>query len=556
MLCLQFSRSTTTRVQVRIIDNGEIQQSFSITADSSTQQKNLARQINQPIKSFAAAIVKAMSEGSAEVQYTTPEVAKPTIHLRGKLELAHTATAITGETWYETLIKALHTKDYPAPEPMLSWEGDIACVDIDYHTVPIDQRHDWPKLALTCSLIRPIPVAYHPSHGHGAKLYYVAAEGLTAAEIAAAGAMSWLAMDGRATAEIKTETRHPAYERNGVSIPEHYQCTDVGVQPLNLEEIAKWGERRPDEEAIEQWLSENNFQRNRRYPHERCLINPAHPTHGEPVFVGDAGLFCQNCSAKGETFGNRRTPGFVPYSALVSGMDNEVYEMAFRRCHWEHAKYVLKHHFKLPEAILRLAYACALKMLHKPDNPVVKACFAVDPIARVGGKWVFTNDPNLTALTTRTTNILARFPTTWNVYATETGTYVAKPDPARVESIAHVGRTLDDFGYTDLSPIHGFQLWGRKLPYANGVVPFPSQCLHLPPEYRPKYIDKKKRTPEVIEASWNLLEIVFPGIDRRFVKLPLAAKAWSGDNSRNPVGSLNPLATIELRQSTREVSLM
>lgn len=535
MLQLQFSRSTLTRVQVRIVDNGEIQHSFSLSADSLNQQKNLARQIGHPVQSFASAIVKAMSEGSSQVEYTTPELAKPTIRIRGKLSPAHTATEITGETHYDCLISALRTVDYPASEPMLSWDNltDIACVDIDYHTVPLEQRPEFTKLALLCSLIRPIPVAYHPSHGRGAKMYYVASEGLTAAEIASAGAMAWLAVDGRATAEIKSETRHPAYDRGGESIPEIYRCTDVGIQPLNLQQIARWGERRPDEEAIEQWLLENNYERNKRYAHERCLINPAHPTHGEPVFVGDSGIFCQNCSAKGETYGSRRTPGFVPYSALVSGMDNEIYEMAFRRCHWEHAKYLLKHHFKLPEMILRLAYSAALKMLHGPHNPVVNACFAVDPIARVGGRWVFTNDPNLTTLTNRTTNILAKFPTTWNVYATETGTYIAKPDAAKVESIAHVGRTLNDFGYIDLSPIHGFQLWGRKLPYANGVVPFPSQCLHLPPESRPKYVDKKKRTADVVEASWNLLEHVFPGIDRRFVKLLIAAKGLAESGGSN-----------------------
>lgn len=528
---VRFSKATPTRLQVTVLRNGTPEISFAFAHASLPKQRELAGLIPCKLSELTPAIMKAMAEDESEIQFGEPDE-KFKIRIRGIRTNATDAIIISDENPYKALLHALGSR-LDQPEPILVWDrlDQLACVDIDYHKLLMSDRPTYEQIVAAASIIRPTPVAFHPSHGRGCKLYYVATEGFQADEIAAAGAMAWLAADGRATAEIKSDSRHPFYPRDGVEIPTALQFP--GVQVPDLVEVARWNSKEQNEDAVNALLEQKGLTLGRRYNHKFCPIEPDEPSHGEPVYVGDAGIFCQRCSAKGVIYGSRRTPGFVPYVALIGGMDSELYEMAMKGVHWEHARYVLRAMFRLDENILRLAYTCSLKMLHGAGSPIVAGAFNCDSIARVGGKWIFSDDPNHTVVDKSSKNLLAKLPVTWNVWRTDTNIYTAKVDIAKVESINHVGRSLKELGYSDLTPIHGMQMWGRKLPYSADTIPFLDKFLHLPPDRRPQYISKAKRTPEIVDASWQLLEAVFPGIDRNFVKTLIAVRgvAESGNNN-------------------------
>lgn len=528
---VKFSKATPTRLQVTVLRNGTPEITFAFAISSLPRQRELAALVPCRLSDLTPVMLKAMDEGEAEVCFGA-EDEKFQIKIRGIRNRADTAVIISDESPYKALLKAFASR-CEQPEPILVWDGVklLACVDIDYHKLLYSSRPTYEQLVAAASVIRPMPVAFHASHGRGCKLYYTATEGFDADEIAAAGAMAWLAADGRATAEIKSDSRHPHYERDGVSIPTPIQFP--GIQIPDLVEIARWNSREVKQDAVEAWLEQNNYIPGKRYPHSRCLIEGEEPSHGEPVYVGDAGIFCQRCSAKGAVYGSRRTPGFVPFVALIGGMDSEIYEMANKAVHWEHARYVLRAMFRLPDNLLRLAYACSLKMLHGAGSPIIPAAFNCDAIARIGGKWAFTNDPNLTTVDKTSKNMLAKLPVTWSVWRNEADIYSVKIDAAKVESINHVNRRLDELGYSDLTPVHGMQMWGRKLPYSADTIPFLDRFLHLPADRRPKYIGKEKRTADVISASWGLLEHTFPGIDRKFVKTLIALRGVTESGSSN-----------------------
>ncbi len=542
-ISVKFQKATPTRLRVEIEKDGQPFIAYSFLASSLTQQKTLAKHVGVTVDKLTPLMKTAELLGESEATFGDDSEAF-TLYIRGMNQPAEQAKVIEEENALTALSVAMGYKNLCVADPVIVWDDitRLAVVDIDYHSIPLHQRPSYTVLDNIAANIRPMPVLFHPSHGRGCKLYYVATEGFTAEEIAAAGAMSWLSADGRATAEIKRETRHPFYSRmkDGVmqTIPSDPHCP--GKQPLNLEEIAKWYARQASEEAINAYLEEKGLTQGKRYSHSHCPIDPDTPSHGEPVYVGENGIFCHRCSGVGNVYGTRRTPGFIAYSSLIGGLDSEVYDMAFHKVHWEHAKYVLNYAYRLPEKILRLAYSCALKLLHKPDNPAVSGAFNTEAIARVGGKWMFTSDQHNTTVDKNAKNIIAKLPATWNVWRSELGMYSVKTDLAKVESIAHTKRDLTEYGYADLQPIHGMPIYGRKLPYAAGVTPYPDKFLHLPSDRRPKYIPK--RTPEQVKAAWDLLELSFPDIDRKFVRLLFAAKGIAESGKQNVFISVDGVA--------------
>jgi hypothetical protein len=517
--------------------------SYDFSANSLRSQTDLAERLGIRLVELTPWIAKAMESGGSEGEVKEDTEIELTINIRGLEEDNSRQVPYTSREPVELLKELLANTSLSAAQPVLKWKGQevLCCVDIDYHQTADSLRPTWEELRFKVSQIRPLPVVYHPSHGHGAKLYYFASKGYTANELAAAGALSWLSRDGRATAELKCETRHPLYDRSNAPAVPASELLFTGVYSTDLEAVARMFAQEVSSEAVEEYLRENNLEIYKKYPHEKCPISRQVSSHGEPVYVGDNGIYCHKCSSAGITFGNRKLPGFVPYTAHF--------------VHWNHAVFVLSHHYRTNLPILRLAYRCALKLVHGVHDPRVEAVFdSHATIARIAGEWLFVGDKFGTTVQKGTKALYTRLPVTWMVSRKADDTYKIKIDPARVDDIAHPGRSLEDqYGYTDLKPIKGMQMWGKRLPYSGSTIPIPDTFSHLPADRRPKYIDARLRDIHTVNAAYAKLEEVFPGIDRNYLELLVAMRGLVESGKQN-VFIIVTGATRSAKTSTNDVA--
>lgn len=438
------------------------------------------------------------------------------ILLRGIHERKDQGRAVIDGEPSAALEQALRTVDYPAGEPVLEWDkiDRLACLDVDYHRGPawvppaarvIAQAHN----------IRPTPTVFHLSHGGGCKLYYAAKEGYSAGELAAVAAVQWSTVDGRATVEILPRSRHPCYPRGsdpGRSPGEiHWQTQSVDVSALRA-----WLGRTVDPESIEAILSQNGWALGATLPHEQCPIDPS-PSHGAPVFIGEMGVYCHRCGAKGVTLSGRR-PGFLSYAAMLGAVSTDIRTLVEGFAHWEHANIVLAERMKLPYPIMRLAYSALLKMIHGVDDPRIPRVFkAGADMVRQLRRWT-TLDGSVT-YTSAIAPMLADLPAT---QIPVDGT--AKPDPA---TVARFGQAADlrTHGYPPITPVTGIKIWGHYLEYPDDRIlyavpaaPFRVGEGRWAPRYRPP--GDRPADP------WNVVERYFPGIDRGYLRLLLLQKGY------------------------------
>lgn len=412
--------------------------------------------------------------------------------------------------------QALKTLDYPAGEPVLEWSGidRLACLDVDYHRGP-----DWvpPGARVIAQILdtRPAPAIFHLSHGGGAKLYYAAKDGYTAGELAAVAAVQWATVDGRASVEILPRSRHPCYARGdtpGRTPAEiHWQTQSIDVSALRA-----WLGRTVDPDAVELILSQQGWTIGTTLPHEHCPISPS-PSHGAPVFVGETGVYCHRCAAKGVTLSGRR-PGFLSYATMLGTVSTDIRTMVEGFAHWEHAQIVLAERVRLPYPLLRLAYSAILKMFHGPDDPRIRRVFgAGSDMVRQLRRWT-TRDGTVT-YTSAIAPMLADLPATQILVDGS-----AKPDPA---TVARFGQQADlrTNGYPPVTPVAGIKIWGHYLDYpderilyAVPAAPFRVQDGRWAPRYR--------HPGDRMADPWNVVERYFPGIDRGYLRLLLVQKGY------------------------------
>src|SRR5262249_42616935 len=151
--------------------------------------------------------------------------------------------------------------------------------------------------------------------GRGLRLVYGAGGGFTADELAACAAVGVRLREPIAGVEVLTRTRHPRYPRPGDPDAGPVQA---GVPACGVRPPAAWLGREADEDAVNDWLAEHGLERGRRYAHDRCPLDPGTPSHGEPVLIGDDGVFCFKCEAGGLELGGRK-PGWFPWASLACG---------------------------------------------------------------------------------------------------------------------------------------------------------------------------------------------------------------------------------------------
>ncbi|MFO0931038.1 MAG: hypothetical protein U0736_29070 [Gemmataceae bacterium] len=98
-----------------------------------------------------------------------------------------------------------------ADDDELAWDDieKLAVLDIDYHSLPLEQRPKPFQLEALALIVRPRPVMFWISKGRGLHLIYEPAGGLTAEEAAACGGLHLKQLDPRCTFEVIARTSYP-----------------------------------------------------------------------------------------------------------------------------------------------------------------------------------------------------------------------------------------------------------------------------------------------------------------------------------------------------------
>ena len=412
-------------------------------------------------------------------------------------------------------------QDIEGVEPILEWQDirKLACLDIDYHNIPLELRMDREEIYDIVRNIKPQPYCWHPSHAGGAKLYYVAAPGYTADELAAVAGLSWHSLDPRSTFDILKSSRHPCFDRTKDSRPA--PCSDPreieymhGHSDIGHLRAMLVGELEyPDMMDL---IESNGWKLGQTLPHSECRISPDNRDR-LTVFVGESGLFCHSCAARGITVRGSSRPGFYPYSLLTdSYLDSKIGVMVKNFCHAEHAKIVLQNIYPdIPEHILTRIYKILLKVYHTPDDPRIELCMiAGRGVVRTRGVWC--SSDGTTPITKAVDQLVRSLPSV--LIPAPKGKF--KINSAKVVALMNAG-DISDMGYPDITFIRGCKIYGQFLPKNEDEtikVITRKEFQYCPPKYLPSH---QRMTDE---ETWGIIETEFPGIDRNYLKLIIAAK--------------------------------
>lgn len=437
--------------------------------------------------------------------------------------------------------KAIDPAAYPVEhELLIIWKqtAKLAVLDIDYHGIPDDRKPDREDLLDVIHGLTPRPVWAHVSHGGGVKAYYTSADGLEAAELAAAAAYNYSRSDRSATYEIASVSRHPAFSRRQQSRldPPPGLGFWFGSTPVELGEMGSWFARLASPDAIASWLADRGLNVGMRLAHSYCPIDPGYHSHGTPVFVGDHGIFCLSCRALGKSYAGRNRPGWIPWADLVGGdtRPSRVLQMAKGCVHWAHAEKVMAAETPVAATLREPIYRSVLKLVHGPDDPRIDMIFNTEPIVRISGKWMFL-DGKQTPVRSSSMGLIKQLPGAWKTHRDpETREIVqAKIDMARAETLAHPEIDLSHYGYYDLTPVTGAPVWGVHLRYPSGMLVLPDTFYGRPPALVPRYRPAADRMD--IEQAWQIVESVFPGINRKFCELLIACKGIAEGDIASPM---------------------
>lgn len=398
-----------------------------------------------------------------------------------------------------------------AGEWVIEWEGtSIVCaVDLDFH------GEDPPAadaLRLSVAAIRPVPRYWWRTLHGGLRLVYFAGGGLLASDCAATAGYQLVRRFPSALLELLSRTRRPPSEVH--TAEQSYDCDSLR---------SLYGEAQIDDHAAAQWLADRGLEPGQRYPHTQCPVNSyaaAEHNPGAPVVVTDQYVRCYICERDGRCHGSKDA-GYFPLAALVGGSQHSRLKTAVDNfVHWGHARYVMAQEApQLSDKLGRAIYGALLRMTHKAD-PRIDPCFAAgepNGIVRFNGYWATSHgEPYRLSQSSR---LLSGLPSTWNDRA--------EPVAARVELLAQ-SVDLAPNGYPALTPIWGCQLTSaQQLPGNRVYTVLQTAELRNPAMQSawPQYVPVLQRMPENI--AWDLLDGVFPGVDRNAVRLLIAAKGCS-----------------------------
>lgn len=388
----------------------------------------------------------------------------------------------------------------------------LCCLDIDYHDKK-PPRPEWLE-NVVYTRTTPKPYAWHLSKGGGLHLFYLPAPPYTAKELAAVAALRYRVIDPSAGLELKTAVFGPGDREYTIAT---YQDTAASVLP--------WlGSPEYDDTEREEWLEERGMSLDARYTHEHCPMAPHETSHGEPVCVNAAGIYCFKCEALGNSLGTRK-PGMATWAALLGAPSSgDMGALVRNLVHWGHARWVLTEKYGLPLSFARLAYSAALKAAHAGTDRenFIPQVFSesTDTLARVGTRWM--NLETAFSYPKDILPILSRLPHA--MILDEKGK--VRTDSAVVCLLSQMD-DLSRRGYSGINVIHGFKMTGPFLvkPTDPATVAIVDPKLTKAGEGRcgPKYVPLSRRMPE--DEAWGYIEEVAPGIDRALVKAAIAGFA-------------------------------
>jgi hypothetical protein len=394
----------------------------------------------------------------------------------------------------------------------------MCCLDVDYHDVKPPAR-EW-LTAVVLTRVTPQPIAWHFSKGGGLHLFYVAAGSFTADELAACAALRFRAVDGAAGLELKKQVRGPGAESVWQN---HSQDTAAA--------LVQWlGHAEYDEDERNAWLDSHNVEIGGRYDHTHCPINPTpqYASTGDPVSVGELGVFCHRCAGEGHALGCRR-PGFAPWNAILgSPSSGEMGTLVRHLSHWGHARWVLKEKYGFAEQFARLAYKAALKAYHagRPTERLVDCAFnaVMDGVARARKTWV--SVPTNYNYGRDIQPMLSKLPVA--LYVGDDAK--VKVDQAMVCEL-NQSKDLSEHGYPDLNLVYGAKI-ATALTSSTGpttVAVAHSELMH-DKTCLPRYVPRGQRMP--LDEAWAEIEKATPGVDRKLVTAILCAIACAQETQR------------------------
>lgn len=487
-----------------------------------------------------AALLAALSSGSAVITPPT-KPASCRVFIRGLREPAVSAMEIPGATFADALSTALGITPL-ATDPIIFWSSgeEIAGLDVDFHHLPMDQRPDLTELECAAVRLRPIPAMSWATHGRGLRAIYFRGTA-NADELAACAAVGLRAVYPEAGLQIVTSTRHPGKPRSDGAtagpVWRHGQSGDLGV-------VGSWFSRAADRSAVDGWLAEQGMEMGRRYPHSTCPVAPAHESHGDPVYITERGVYCHSCAGNGVLRG-ARTPGFFPWHVLIPGAAPAVVETMIRcLTHWEHARFVIEDSLNVRGQLAELAYRAALKAVHGEDPRVQAVFHAGKDLIRRDGFWSSADGSR--AWSRAIAPVLSSLPAVQFVYDGEVR--------ASGELVNRFQERIDltDYGYPAVYPIRGLRIYSHAMPLTGNRITAVMQGSEYDDaeDCVPRYVPIGRRMP--LDEAWGYIESVFPGVDRAYLTLLLAAKGAAegcyGDSPRilcsGPAGSGKTQTTL------------
>lgn len=476
-----------------------------------------------PPKSLIESLKQVETVGDSEEQKTEPFV----IHLREINQLKKYSTVYQNVDVAECLKDVLTNPLENSVEPLIEWtqRDKLCCLDIDYHTVPLENRPTLEQLKNLVSSIKPQPYCWHPSHGRGCKLYYLSTPIFTATELASVAGLQWVQNDPRSSFDLSSTTRHPRFRRS----------RDNAENPVNptsgcyfvygsgdVSDLRRILNSEVDQTDIDEYLNSRGWTFGQTLPHSQCPIDPGNSSdeHKQNVYIGEGGVYCHRCYGRGlGTSG----PGFASYASLIgSNNDNRLKVMVKNFCHLEHAKIVLETMYpNVPLKVLETIYKVLMKIVHSPDDPRIRiAMTAGKGFIRSNGTWVAIDGTNV--LANNIINFVRSLPATMIPKSgdEEDGFHTnVSTSTAFLNAV-----DLEEYGYPNISFLRGCKIYGQFIPYKdNEIVKIVIKKKF--DKCKPEYVPLSKRMQP--DEYWGLIESEFPGLDKNYVRLLLAAKGAS-----------------------------
>lgn len=387
-------------------------------------------------------------------------------------------------------------------DPIITWEGtsDACFLDVDYHHIPESERPRTLRLQFIMSRVQPQPALWFVSRNGGVHALYVKQGNFPADVLAAVASFAYRSHDPTALYDILPHSRLPTA---GTPVHTLTPTTDLSAARRFLTAGV-------EESEIEKWLADRGIERGKAYDHSYCPYEPSAETKGHPVWMGDNGVRCHRCEAKGVLWGSRY-PGFFPYSSVIGSHGfNDVATMVRNFTHYTHAEVVLNAKCRIKGKHARLAYEGMLRLVHGDDDRIANVFKVGEYLLRGNGEWV-TPDRYESIGDCRST--LATLPAVCN--------RAGRPIPERLDLFDSTV-DLSRYGYIPLKPLHGMRIFGEFLGGEGGdlslVIP-PASLHHT---LHPRYVPAASRLP--LATAWERVETVFPGISREYLQLLIAAR--------------------------------